>query len=70
MTYELAADSKAFGEIYHGTCSGCDESFSRGEKIIKTAAPIGEEDRKYKIAHLRCVFGDDDPARQFELMFG
>ena len=70
MTYELAADSKAFGAMYDGTCSERGESFSRGEQIIKTTTPIVEEDRKCKFAHLRCELGDDDPARQFELMFG
>ncbi len=70
MTYELTAGSKAFRSKHDGTCSEREESFSRGEQIIKTTTPIGEEDRKRKFAHLRCELGDDDPARQFELMFG
>lgn len=70
MTYEFTAGSKAFRPKHDGTCSERVESLSRDEQIIKTTTPIGEENRKYKFAHLRCEFGDDDPARQFELTFG
>jgi hypothetical protein len=70
MTYEFTAGSKAFWAKHDGSCSERGESFSRGEQIIKTTAPPGDEDRKYEFTHLRCVFGDDDPARQFKQMFG
>ena len=57
MTYEFTAGSKAFRSKHDGTCSERGASLSRGEQIIKTTTPIGEEDRKHKFAHLWCALG-------------